>query len=728
MKIKTGLFSSGAVVLALAAMSAHAQEARDGAAAEETRQGGLQDIVVTAQKRSENLQDVPIAITASSGEDLAAKGVTDMMQLSTVAPGLSIRTTAGAFQPSIRGIGTSSNIVENPVALYIDDVYLPQQREGFRQLDDIAQVAVLKGPQGTLFGRNATGGVIQITTLAPSHEFGGKLRAEIDNYATFRAGAYVTGGLGEDIAGSLSLSYADQGKGWGRNRANGNDTFKILHEFSVRGKLLIEPSPDTAITLIGDYADKKQLANSFQPYEGLPLLFPGTGPLGSVYDSYAGQDSYNAFKGGGLSMKVEQGLGFADLVSITAWRKGVGEYQFDNAAVPQPYFIVHSPRSPSESFTQELQLVSPKSGPFSWVLGAYYFHYSNGSDPIRRTFGGPFTPLPTSAAMTVTTAREVTESIAPFGEASLEFLPETRVTVGARYTYEKRRLEDGRVIAHTVDGSTVTTLFPKDPLTVKEPTFRVALDHRFSPDVLGYVSFNTGIKSGGFNIVTPANNAYLPEKLKAYEAGLKTELLDRNLRLNLSAFYYDYSNLQVIQFIGVTQQVVNGPGAKIYGLDMDFQAQLSDDFRMSGGFEWKHSKFTNFEGAAFSTPRPGGGAIIGPGDASGNRLPLAQKFSGMLAFDYHRDLASGSLDFNLTGNYNGDYFFEADNFLRQKAYVLLNSSVKWTDPDERFSLTLWGKNLLDEKVITQVTSQSIGYPATFGNAPLTFGVTAGYEF
>lgn len=614
------------------------------------------------------------------------------------------------------------------MALYIDDVYLPQQREGIRQLDDIAQVAVLKGPQGTLFGRNATGGVIQITTLAPTHEFGGRLRAEIDNYATIRAGVYLTGGLAENLAGSLSVSYADQGKGWGDNLSTGNDTFKILHEFSVRGKLLFEPAAGTAITLIGDYADKKQLTNSFQPYEGLPLLFPGTGPLASVYDTYAGEDSFNAFKGGGVSLKIEQDLGFADIVSITAYRKGIGNYKFDNAAVPQPYFIVHSPRSPSESFSQELQLVSSRSDQFNWVVGAYYFHYSNASDPIRRRFSGPFTPLPTSAAMTVTTAEEITESLAPFGEANWAFLPDTRLTVGARYTYEKRRLEKGQVVAHLVNGGTVSTLFPKEPLTVREPTFRVALDHRFSPDVLGYLSFNTGIKSGGFNIVTPANNAYLPEKLKAYEAGLKTELLDRNLRLNLAAFYYDYSNLQVIQFIGVTQQVVNGPGAKIYGLDMDFEAWLGQDLRASGGFEWKHSEFTNFDGAAFSTPRPGGGAIIGPGDASGNRLPLAQNFSATLALDYHQDISAGALDFNLTGNYNGDYYFEADNFLRQKAYFMLNASVKWTDAADRFSLTLWGRNLFDEKVITQVTSQSIGYPATFGNAPLTFGATAGFRF
>ncbi|WP_375404610.1 TonB-dependent receptor plug domain-containing protein, partial [uncultured Sphingomonas sp.] len=138
---------------------------------------GLREVVVTAQKRAENLQRVPIAVTVASGPELAARGITNSLQLVSVAPGLNIRLTAGSFQPSIRGIGTSSNVVENPVALYIDGVYFPQQREGLRQLDDIEQIAILKGPQGTLFGRNATGGVIQITTLAPSQEFRGQARA-----------------------------------------------------------------------------------------------------------------------------------------------------------------------------------------------------------------------------------------------------------------------------------------------------------------------------------------------------------------------------------------------------------------------------------------------------------------------------------------------------------------------------------------------------------------------
>jgi outer membrane receptor protein involved in Fe transport len=725
MKLTRSLCCSAAIVLpALFANGiAYAQQA------ETSDNGVLADVVVTAQKRVQNLQSVPISVTAISGDSLNAARITTLMQLNTVTPGLNVRADAGAFQPAIRGIGTSSTVVENPVALYIDGVYLPQQREGMRQLEDIEQVAILKGPQGTLFGRNATAGVIQITTKTPSHNFGVRAYAEVDNYATAKAAGYVTGGITDALAGSLSASYTTQERGWGKDPVNGRDTFKTLHEFTIRSKLLFEPGPDTRITLAGDYMNMRRLDNSRQPYQSLPLLaFPGTGPLGSVYDSYGGADSFNAFDGGGVSLTVNQDFSFAKFVSITSYRNGKGDYQFDNSSVPQPFFVVQSPSSPSRDFTQEIQLLSPDEGKLRWVLGAFYFHYSNAANPIIRNFGGIFTPAATSAAMTTTSATETTESVAPFGELNWELFSDTHLTLGARHTYERRTLDNGKVVTVQVGGAVVTSLFPKPPLVVREPTYRIALDHAFTDDILGYVSFNTGIKSGGFNTVSPANPSYLPEKLAASEIGLKSELFDRRVRLNIAAFNYDYTNLQVIQFVGLTQTVVNGPEANLYGLEVDAKAQITPALQASGGFTLEHSEFTNFNGAAFSIPKPAGGATIIPGNATGNRLPLAQKFSATAALDYHKELSAGALDFNVTGNYNGDFYFEADNFLRQRPYFLLNTSLKWTLPGDKFYLSAWGKNLLDEEVQTKAQTQTLGYPVTYGQAPLTFGVTAGASF
>ena len=713
---------SGASVL-VSIMLAQAAWAQSAPADDQS--GGLSEIVVTAQKRAENLQEVPIAVTAIASEAITASGVADTRDLATLVPGLAIRTTTGSFQPAIRGIGTSSSVVENPVSLYIDGVYYPQQREGLRELNDIEQVAVLKGPQGTLFGRNATGGVIQITTRKPSQEFSGEAGASIDNYALFKGNMYLTGGLGDSVSASLSAFYATQGDGWGKNLTTGNDTFRLRHDFQVRGKLLIEPGPNTQVMIIGDYQDKDALTNSFQDYPGTQLSFVNLVPLKNEYDTYAGIDSEQKFRGGGLSMQVDHDLGFAKFLSITSWRKGKGRYLFANAYDPAASFIVDSPNAPNENYTQEIQLISPKQT-LSWVLGAYYFHNKIGALPHLRIVKGGAAPAPTSTVLNTTNGLEFSESIAPFGQIDWEFSEGTTLTLGARYTYEKRRVDTASTILR-LNGTTVNVAL-KAKQSIEKPSFRVALAHKFSDDVLGYASINTGIKSGGFNVINPGNPAYLPEKLTAYEVGLKTELFDNRVRFNVAGFYYDYTNVQVIQFLAGAQTVVNGASAKLYGIDADFEAQLGQGLRLSGGFMIEHSEFTDYNNAVFSTPKPGGGATISIGSAKGKRLPLAQKFVGTLALDWHRELASGTLDANVTANFNGDYAFEPDNFLRQGDYTMLNASLKYTFPGERVSLSVFGKNLTDERILAQPSTQPIGYPTTYGSAPRTYGVAARVTF
>ena len=261
------------------------------------------------------------------------------------------------------------------------------------------------------------------------------------------------------------------------------------------------------------------------------------------------------------------------------------------------------------------------------------------------------------------------------------------------------------------------------PLTINKPTWRIALDHQFTPDVLGYISYNRGIKSGGFNILNPANPAYLPERLDAYEAGLKTELLDRRVRLNAGGFYYDYNNIQVTQFVNLAQSIVNGAKARLYGLDVDFTARATSTLSFSGGFELLHARFTSYPNAVGSIPKPNGGATLTVIDATGNRIPQSQNFAGTLGADYERAVSFGTLHFNLTANYNGDYKFEPDNFLTQGTYTLLNTSLTWRSTDKRYSVQLWGRNLLDAIVLNNASSQAPGYPVSYGQPPRTVGIT-----
>lgn len=687
------------------------------------------DIVVTAQRRNENLQKVPIVITAVSGAQLATAGITSLATLGTLAPGFNARTTAGAFQPYIRGIGTSSNVVENPVALYTDGVYLPQQREGYRELPDVEQIAVLKGPQGTLFGRNATGGVIQITTRRPTQafEFDGSLG--IDSYAFLRASAFVSGGVTNNLAGSLSVNVAHQGEGYGKNLTTGNGTDQLLHSLSFRGKLVWDLDPATDVTLIADYMDRRERAYSFIPYPGTQFIVPVAG-VPSKLDTRSIVDPYTAFFGGGISVAINHDLGFAKFVSISSYRQGSANYLFDDAPIggPSPLLVhVDGGGQSNKDFTDELQLVSSGDKRFTWTAGIFFYYNELANTPIVRnflpSFFGGVAPPPANRT-TLTYGLEVTRSVAPFAQVGIELFKDTKLTLGGRFTYERRTLPTAYVIGTRFTGVTTTTSFNYAPLTINKPTWRIALDHQFGADVLGYVSYNRGVKSGGYNVLNPVNPPYQPEQLDAYEVGVKTELFDRRLRLNIGGFYYNYANLQVTQFVGIAQAIVNGAKAELYGIDVDFNARVTPEFTLSGGLEGLHSKFSQYNNAVGSTPRPTGGAIIFPTDATGKRLPQAQNFVGTLSGDYETPVSFGSLHFNATASYNGDYFFEADNFLRQPAYVLANTSLSWTSLSKQYTVTLWARNLADERVISNATSQAIGYPTSYlAQPPRSFGIT-----
>ena len=720
-----------AVTVLIAPGVGHAQEvppspSEETAPAAQDDTGHLADIVVTAQKRAQNVQDVPIAITALTADQLTTSGIVSTSQLNVAIPGVNIRQTVGSFQPSIRGVGTSANNVENPVALYIDDVYYPFQREGARELNDLEQVAVLKGPQGTLFGRNATGGVIQLTTRRPQYAFSGDGGISIDNYATLRSDVFVTGGLSEKIAGSLAASYATQGQGWGENATTGNETSIIHENWAVRGKLLFESDDRSEITLIGDYQSRDEdLAPVNRAYPGAVLALPGGLTSGSVYDAALNIDSNLTLKAGGVSLKVSRDVGFAEITSITAFRQARATGQWDVDATPtqgQNNFVENSTRM----ISQEVQVVSPADKDFHWTLGGYYLNYRNGVTPFDRYFYGPL--VRNNIALTTIRDRETVESIAPFAQIDFTILPDTRLTLGGRWTWEKRSFEATTTSTRT-DGTAAPPVMQELTRSVDRPSWRISLDHEFSDTVLGYASYNRGFKSGGFNITQPTAPAYDPETLDAFEVGLKTELFDRSLRLNTAGFYYRYRDLQLTRVVAGALTIVNAASAELYGVEADFEARLTREFRLTGGISLIHSEYTDFPGAQFIALNPTGGLIVTQGNAAGNRLQLAQEISASLTATYSKEFSFGTIDLNATESYNGDYYFDPDNFARQPAYHMINASAGWTSPSDNLTATAFVRNLLNEKIIGQVSSATaIGLTATYPYPPRTYGLSLRYRF
>lgn len=716
---------AGSALLLLACAPGHAQEiAGTGSGSQ------LDEIVVTAQKRAQNLQRVPIALTAISGDKLAAAAITTTIDLAAVTPGLNMVGSIGFVKPFIRGVGNNAQGtgIETAVSIYVDGVYFASSPASLFTFTDVERVEVLKGPQGTLFGRNAIGGLIQIITKTPSQELTGEFTAGYGNYDTLTLNGYVSTGLAPNVAVSLAAQYSEQGKGFGTNFLTGEDVNIVNHDFSIRGKVLVDIGPDTQLTISGDYVDRDAPLFAFRPVPGFTPRFqsPAFIANGSPWDVNNNAPAPSALEGGGGSANFTHDFGSVTLTSITAYRDSTFRYGNDNDGSPLPLVQLDINLNDTQ-FTQELQLQAATGSAVQWTIGGFYLSASSQADPFRVLNGGFTAPTPTSVAVRTSLLDFGTRSLAAFAQATAEVLPRTNLTLGLRYTVEERDA-DYTTSGLLNNGTTQLLVAPRrDEINYRRLTWRAALDHSFTDDVLGYLSYNRGFKAGGFNPANLADPPYLPETLDAFEIGLKTELLDRRLRFNIAGFYYDYSNVQVFRLVSGLQSISNGAQAEMYGVDVDVDAIITDNLSISGGAEWLKSRFVSFPNGTLATPLPTGAFSQLPADLSGNRTPNSPAFTGNLAFDLHGDTGIGGLSLNVNAAYNSGFFGEADNTLRQSSFVLLNTTAQWTAKNERLFVRLYGKNLLNEVITTQLFAGALNGLASF-QAPRTYGATLGVKF
>jgi iron complex outermembrane receptor protein len=714
--------------------------------------GGLEEVIVSAQKREENAQDVPIAITALGAEDLAAAGTSSTADLKTVVPSLNITTgVAGFGMPRLRGIGASGQGpgIENPVAVYVDDVYYGATFGIIQSLFDTAQVVVSKGPQGTLYGRNSTGGLIQIRTRDPEFKLTGKAQVGYGSFDTMNGAAFVTGGLSQSVAMSVSGQYENRNEGYGVNRFTGHDV-QTLESWAGRIKLLWEAGENTTVRFSADANGRDGADPSFRNFQLNALgqnlnnliLAAGGDP---DYDIYSDVDPELRARQAGGSVIVEHEFGDITLKSVTAYRNTSLSTYFDPDGTAQPRLRIFNDNF-DEQFTQELDLVSAGDGAFKWVAGAFYMWNSAGQEPGRTTglttFGG------NGYSDTITEVR--LSSISGFAEGTFAFTEATHLTAGVRYTNDEREFE---ALTVTYNGNTgVTATSPKISAdrTFGDPSWRLSLDHRFSPELLVYASYNRGFRSGTYVPQATPVIVLEPEEVDGYELGLKSDLFDQRLRLNVAGYYYDQTNVQVQQVIAGVNNVYNADGAEIYGADVDFALSVTDDFRLFGGAGWTRAHYTDFTNAIVSIPYPltpgfaippgqtclgtfgspfvqlGGNCLL-RGDASGNQLQNTPELTGNLGASL--DIPTGIGKFTLAANYyyNDGFVATADERVFQESYDLVDASITWRDREERAYVRLWGSNLGDEYFRTQLSATNSGDNGTPG-APRTYGLTVGVEF
>ncbi|MGH7105403.1 MAG: TonB-dependent receptor [Acetobacteraceae bacterium] len=685
----------------------------------------LSEVIVTAQRRQENIQRVPITVAAVSASTLQAARVTQVSDLANVVPGLTMPTTVGYTLPHLRGVGITAvgPGIENSVALYVDGVYHGVASSDALDLNSIRQVEVEYGPQGTLFGRNATGGLIQVTTVDPRSGFSGHAGVGYGNYDTVSESAYLTGGT-DILAGDIAVTSTHQGEGFGKNIATGQDVNRADLDLSVRSKWLFRPLDGTQLTLILDDSETRNSLSALGNYDGTPNAdYPGGLPSLPPLDVDDSAQPQRVMKDDGVSLQLDQAVGALKLRNIIAYREDVYRYNVDFDLGPQPY-STNDVKQTDNQLTEELQLLSAPDAPITWIVGTYIYNAHDGYRPQNLYFSGvavnplkPVTHIDNQSQLD-------TDSVALYGQATVPLTARTRLTLGARYTDEKRGLVADEV-GYLKAVIPVTLANVNTDIRNHTPTWRIALSHNFSAAVLGYVSYNRGYKSGGYNVPAPALPAYRPEKLDAYESGLKTQLLSDRVTVNTSLFYYDYRNIQVSRFINGAQEVYNGGKARLYGLDASAAARVTRRLTVTAGIELEHTEFTTFPNADFFLSCPSPFPTVCSKSAEGKRLPQAPEASATLNADYSAPLFGGVARLSVNEAVNSGYYFAPNNEYKRSGYGLLNASLGWSRA--LFTITFWGKNLTDVIYPIAVNQAPTGVAAAYA-APRTYGVTLRADF
>ncbi|OAP33591.1 hypothetical protein A8O16_03405 [Sphingobium sp. 20006FA] len=690
----------------------------------------MQDIIVTAQRREERLQDVPISVAAVGSEALASKGIDTLTNISAAVPGLNITVQGSAAQIYVRGVGSSTSDPNNEpsVAVYVDGVYIASPISNMSSFNNISQIEVLKGPQGTLFGRNATGGVIQIRTRDPEHDPAVEVSAGFANYDTLTGNFYGTTGISESAAIDLAVQYRNQFEGYGRNLTLGTETARDS-SVGFRSKLLITPSDRTQIRLAGDYSRAYSSRSDYKLPPGALNLDGVVQPGG--FDTLQSLPAYTKLKQGGVSLRIEHDLDFARIVSISAFRKSTGPIVIDADGAAGDYIRASLPMT-QRSLSQELQLMAPSGSSIDWLVGAFYYNNKAGYKDAE------ITGLALGGGVAGYDTRQHTKSGSVYGQATVEVLPKLKLTGGLRFTTERQSITG----TQTFNGALNPTPFaPKTGFD--KLTWRLAANYAVTEDVNAYVSYNRGIKSGGYNLLGADQAGYRPEILDAYEAGIKSELFDKRLRLNLAAFLYDYQDIQFSIVPNTIAVILNAAKARIKGLEFDFEAAPVENLTLTGGATYLHGRYLDFPNAPAFPTSPLSGPQINV-DASGGRTVFTPKLTANFGFDYAIPTDAGKFILSSSVYYNDGFNFSlapypgnpgptgvigagAGDLLKNDDYTLLSASLQWRAPDDNFGLRFWGANLTNTKYYRTGTPSGFGSLTVRGD-PRTYGVTLDAKF
>ncbi len=705
-------------------------------AAAEEQQGGLEEIVVTAQKRAEGLSDVPISISAVSGKQIEAYGQTNLEAVSSSIPNFKITQTAIANRIAIRGIASGDNKgFEQSVAMFVDGVYYGRDQLSRMPLVDLQRIEVLRGPQPTLFGKNAIAGAVNIVSRRPSESFEGSVSASYEfEHKEKRITAVLSGPISETVGARVVGYYRDMDGYFFNTRQNRNEP-KVRETF-VRGILEFKGDGPFSADIKMEYADFK---TEGQPREAF-------GPVGIYSAVFAGplfvetNEDYVRADGGYLSrnkifntvLNANLELGDHTLTAVTGFLDYKVNETIDVDFVNPVLLDGTLQTEKYRQFSQELRVASPGSQTFNYIAGAYFQHTSlDATDQVRFNpffLNTGFRPLGDTTNDRVYSQKSDLISVFAQGEVSLT--DALRITVGARFNHE------------TKSGNRALTI-NRGPLSLAPPTgaaisqaavvgtFRVLnieahsisgklsedsfnpmanIQYDISDDLMFYASFARGSKAGGFDIrgnslptsttvATPGAFLFGDEQADNIEAGFKYKT--RSLAVNVSVYHTTYRDLQTNVFDGqLSFNVRNASGAKTQGVEADMRWAVDDHFTLSGAIAYLDFEFTNFPlGQCFFQQVPTSGTFC---SYTGRRNALTPKWSGNLNGDFSHEVGGNlKLGINLNADFSTSYIAAAnlDPRTTQAGYVKMGARISLGHVDDNWSISLIGRNLTDERIM-----------------------------
>jgi len=702
--MKRLLLGASGAVLALAAMPASAQTHS------ETRASTLQDIVVTAQRREQSSQDVGIALSVVDGGDLNEKGVNVINDIENVVPNLEVDSQFGSGQPSfrIRGIGTREYSSNNAatVGVYVDEVAHPYTITTQGAMFDISRLEVLRGPQGTLYGRNTTGGAINIITNAPTAASHAGLTAEYGSYDRYKVEGYVSGQVVPGLLGRLA-AVTEQGGAWQYSRDT-RQKLGDLDKTAIRGRLTWDASQDVTVDLAATYSVDKSDGLGFRlrgPYTvadgsvtypadtawritGWELSPEMAAVSGRALGSKPGRDN----NGLDLSARVKADLGWAVLNSVTAYqnfeRSEYNDWDGTRFNESDVYFY-----NDIDAFSQEVRLSSNDGGRLNWMVGAHYADES--------IDGGFYTQFRGANRTLINTPYEQSvEAIGLFTHNSYALTERLSLIAGLRYEYEERSLTtSGTRRINVPEGPKIT--YDTD---LSEVTGRLGMEYDLTDNALFYANVARGVKSGGFTTYNATSaTPFKPEIVIAYETGVKSDLFDKMLRVNGALFFYDYEDQQVqgLEYdreAGRLGKITNVPKSEIYGGEIELVWTPITGLTISQNFGYKTGEYTEYyaiDGAATDAANPANGPwdVIITNDRSGEPLQFPEfNYGGSIAYDW----SMAGLALRAETNYNQrDAIYNAASSSVLPGYWLWNANLSVGPENANWRVGLWGRNLFN---------------------------------